>query len=160
MNRQVPHKKPLVIGAAEFVDIPAWGVRGLAAKVDTGARTSALHVENVRVLPRGRVRFDVRLHRRLPEKRVTVEAAVRRRGRVRSTNGDAEPRLFVAVGIHVGPVRKRVELGLVDRKNMIYRMLLGRSALSGTFLVDAGRRFVLTRGRAPLPHAEETAKPC
>jgi hypothetical protein len=140
-------RRPLVIGAAEFVDIPAWGVRGLAAKVDTGARTSALHVENVREMRGGRVRFDVRLHRRLPERRVTVEATIHRRGRVRSTNGQAEPRLFVAVGIRVGPVRKRVELGLVDRKNMIYRMLLGRSVLAGSFLVDVGRRFVLTHGR-------------
>jgi hypothetical protein len=117
-------------------------------------------VENVRELPRGRVRFDVRLHRRLPERRVTVEAAIHRRGRVRSTSGDAEPRLFVFVGIHVGPVRKRVELGLVDRKNMIYRMLLGRSALSGAFLVDAGRRFLLARSRRGLPRAEESAEPC
>ena len=144
-------RRPLVIGAAEFVDIPAWGVRGLPAKVDTGARTSALHVENVRELPRGRVRFDVRLHRRLPERRVTVEAAIQRRGRVRSTSGKSEPRLFVTVGIHVGTVRRRVELGLVDRKNMIYRMLLGRSALAGVFLVDAARRFLLTRERA-APH--------
>jgi hypothetical protein len=153
-------RRPLVIGAAELVDIPSWGVRGLPAKVDTGARTSALHVENVRELPGGRVRFDVRLHRRLAERRVTVEARVKRRGRVRSTSGHAEPRLFVAVGIHVGPVRRRIELGLVDRKNMIYRMLLGRSALSGAFLVDAGRRFVLSRERTRAPRAEETAEPC
>jgi hypothetical protein len=119
-----------------------------------------LHVENVRELPRGRVRFDVRLHRRLPERRVTVEAAVHRRGRVRSSSGEAEPRLFVSVGIHVGPVRKRVELGLVDRKNMIYRMLLGRSALSGSFLVDAGRRFLLARPRSSTARAEGAADPC
>jgi hypothetical protein len=153
-------RRLLVIGAAEFVDIPGWNVRGLPAKVDTGARTSALHVENVRELPRGRVRFDVRLHRRLPERRVTVEASIQRRGRVRSTSGDAEPRLFVAASIHVGPVRRRIELGLVDRKNMIYRMLLGRSALSGAFLVDAGKRFVLTRERLRAQRLEETAKPC
>ncbi|HEX6767507.1 MAG TPA: RimK/LysX family protein [Polyangiaceae bacterium] len=152
-------RRPLVIGAAELVDIPAWGVRDLAAKVDTGARTSALHVENVRELPRGRVRFDVRLHRRHPERRVVVEAAILRRGRVRSTSGDAEPRLFVAVGIRLGPVRKRIELGLVDRKNMIYRMLLGRSALGGSFLVDAGRRFLLTRPRTQ-PRALAEAKAC
>lgn len=152
-------RRHLVIGAAEFVDIPAWGVRELAAKVDTGARTSALHVENVRELPRGRVRFDVRLHRRHPEQRVAVEAAILRRGRVRSSSGDAEPRLFVAVGIRLGPVRKRIELGLVDRKNMIYRMLLGRSALHGSFLVDAGRRFLLTRPRATARALVE-AKAC
>jgi hypothetical protein len=117
-------------------------------------------VENVRELGGGRVRFDVRLHRRRPERRVTVEAQIQRRGRVRSTTGKTEPRLFVAVGIRVGPMRRRVELGLVDRKNMIYRMLLGRSALAGAFLVDAGRRFLLTGARVEPSESEEAAEPC
>ena len=154
-------RRPIVIGAAEYVDIPAWGVYRLAAKVDTGARTSALHVENVRTLPGGRVRFDVRLHRREPERRVAVEAHVHRKGRVRSTSGEAEPRLFVRVSVRVGGVKKRLELGLVDRRHMIYRMLLGRSALAGSFLVDAGRRFLSSMPRpAPERLRRESVSPC
>ena len=90
---------------------------------------------------------------------MTVEAAIHRRGKVRSTSGQAESRLFVAALVRIGPVLKRIELGLVDRKNMIYRMLLGRRALSGSFLVDAARRYLLTRERLPEPRAEEAADP-
>lgn len=136
-----------MIGVAEYVDIPAWNVRALAAKVDTGARTSALHVENVEELGRRRVRFDVRLNRRLPREHVRVEATILRRGRVRSTSGVVKPRLFVAVNVSIGGVRRKIEVGLVDRRTMIYRMLLGRSALAGVFLVDPGRRFLLAKSR-------------
>ena len=58
-HRTEPHR----IGWNEFVDIPEWGIKGLRAKVDTGARSSALHVENIERLSRDRVRFDVVLHR-------------------------------------------------------------------------------------------------
>ena len=56
-------REPIVIGWTELVDLPEWGIKDLRAKVDTGARTSALHVENIEELPRGYVRFDVILHR-------------------------------------------------------------------------------------------------
>jgi hypothetical protein len=146
-----------VIGVAEYVDIPAWNVRALAAKVDTGARTSALHVENVEELGRRRVRFDVRLNRKLPREHVRVEATISRRGRVRSTNGVVKPRLFVEVNVSIGGVRRKIEVGLVDRRNMIYRMLLGRSALARVFLVDPSRRFVLEKSRSASASARREA---
>jgi len=63
---------PLVIGWTEYVELPDWGVKRLRAKVDTGARSSALHVENIEELPRGRVRFDIVLHREKRDRRVHV----------------------------------------------------------------------------------------
>jgi hypothetical protein len=137
----------LVIGLAEYVDIPFWRILGLRAKVDTGARSSALHVENLRELSRDRVRFDVRLHRLKSERRVTVEAPIVRRARVRASTGEAKARIFVAATVRIGTVVQRIELGLVDRANMLYRMLLGRMALAPHFLVDPSRRYVLTGGR-------------
>jgi hypothetical protein len=135
----------VLIGAVEAVDIPAWGVRRLPAKVDTGARTSALHVERVEELAGGRVRFDVRLHPSDPDGCVRVNAVVRRRGRVRVASGAEKPRLFVVARVRVGGVTRSIEIGLVDRRRMLYRMLLGRSALAGVFVVDPARRFVLGR---------------
>ena len=76
--------EPRIIGVAEYVDFPDWGVRRLSARVDTGAATSALHVEDVRELAGSRVRFDVRLRRTDSGPRVTVEAKVSRRTTVRS----------------------------------------------------------------------------
>jgi len=131
----------IVIGALERVDIPSWGVRGLDARVDTGARTSALHVEDLVELGAGRVRFV--LEHALRGRSRTIETVVARRGRVRSTSGTIESRVFVNARIVLGAAEYRVEIGLVDRRHMQNPMLLGRSALSGRFLVDPGRRYLL-----------------
>jgi hypothetical protein len=53
--------------------------------------------------------------------------------------------VFVSAHIQLGGVERRIEVGLVDRSDMLYRMLLGRSALAGSFIVDPGRRYVLGR---------------
>jgi hypothetical protein len=141
----------LVIGLAEYVDIAEWRVRGLRAKVDTGARSSALHVEHLREIGRERVRFDVRLHRSKVDRRVSVEAPIVRRARVRSSTGVASTRIFVAVTVRIGPFVERIELGLVDRANMLYRMLLGRTALGSHFLVDPCRRYLLSAEPSKSP---------
>jgi ribosomal protein S6--L-glutamate ligase len=140
-----------IIGVVEYVDFPDWGVRGLSARVDTGAKTSALHVENVQLLPESRVRFEVRLRRDDPEARVQVETKVSRRAPVRASTGHTESRLFVKAHVRLGGREHQIEVGLVDRGTMQYRMLLGRSALEGRFLVDVTKRYALgTAGRATL----------
>jgi hypothetical protein len=92
----------VVIGWVEFVDLPDWKIRRLRAKVDTGARSSALHVENIRELKNGRVHFEVRLHRRKTERRVTVEAPITRRSPVRSSMGHSTTRIFVQARVRIG----------------------------------------------------------
>lgn len=151
-------EEPIVIGWTEMVDLPDWGVRRLRAKVDTGARTSALHVENIEELPRGFVRFDVVLHRQKRDRRIHVKAKVTRRGRVRSSTGHQTTRLFVETTLRLGPIEKRVEVSLVDREKMIHRMLLGRAALSGPIRVDVNRRMVLGSGRKKAKKTKKAAK--
>jgi hypothetical protein len=138
-----------VIGWTEFVELPDWGIPRLKAKVDTGARTSALHVDSLRRLPDGRVRFEVVLHRRRADRRVTVEAPVLRQTRVRSSTGVYRRRHVVPVRIRLGHVDKVIEVSLVSRDQMIFRMLLGRSAFSGDFLIDASRQCVQDPPRVP-----------
>ncbi|MET0790699.1 MAG: RimK/LysX family protein [Polyangiaceae bacterium] len=158
MTRSAP--EPLVIGVTEYVDIPEWRIARLRAKIDTGARSSALHVENIRELGSGRVRFDVRLSRNESERRVTVEARVSRRGHVRPSSGELEARIFVAVRVRIGPVEREIELSLVDRGRMIFRMLIGRRALAHAFLVDPSRRYVLRQpSRKPASSASKAAAP-
>jgi hypothetical protein len=128
------------LGAIELVTIPDFQVARLPARVDTGARTSALHVERLSELGNGRVSFE--LGRGRPE---PIEAVVSRRGRVRSTSGTIESRVFVVTRVLIGDIEERIELGLVDRRKMLYPMLLGRSALAGRFVVDVARRYVLGR---------------
>lgn len=131
------------IGFCEYVDLPRWRISGLPAKVDTGARSSALHVENLGELAHNRVRFDVMLDRRKTHRRVPVVATVLRRSRVRSSSGELQLRYFVRTKLHLGPHRMDIEISLVDRRDMIFRMLLGRSVLEHRFLVDVGRRYLL-----------------
>ena len=148
--------RPILIGWNEYVDIPDWGIKRLRAKVDTGARSSALHVENIEVLPRNRVRFDVVLHRLERDRRVRVTAPIARRGRVRSSTGHYESRIFVQAPLRIGPVERQVEVSLVDRERMIFRMLLGRSALAGPFLIDPDRKHVLKP--RPRPRVRRAAR--
>lgn len=148
---------PRIVGVAEYVDFPDWGIRNLSARVDTGARTSALHVENVQLLGGSRVRFDVRLRRDDASARVTVETSLSRRAAVRSSLGHTEPRWFVKTQIRLGGREQLVEVGLVDRRHMLYRMLLGRTALERRYVVDVTKRYALgsataassSKGRAP-----------
>jgi hypothetical protein len=139
------------MGAIEYVDFPEWRIMRLRAKIDTGARTSALHVEDIRELGSGRVRFDVRLSRNQSDRRVTVEAPVVRRGQVRPSNGELESRVFVAVWVRIGPVEREIEIGLVDRGRMIFRMLIGRRALGAAFLIDPSRRYMLSKPASHQP---------
>lgn len=140
-----------VVGIAELVDFPDWKVTGLRAKVDTGARSSALHVENIRELPDGWVEFDVRLHRKNDQRRRRVCAQISRRGRVRPSSGESQARLFVRTRVRIGPIEREVEVSLVDRQAMIYRMLLGRTALTPGILVDPGKRYLLSNRLKKAP---------
>lgn len=149
----------VLIGWNEYVDIPEWGIARLRAKVDTGAKSSALHVENIQELTRGRVRFDVVLHRVKRDRRVRVSTRISRRGRVRSSTGHYESRIFVVAPVRIGPVERRVEVSLVDRGRMIFRMLLGRTALAGAFLIDPAHTHVLHPRRASRRAARKRPAP-
>jgi len=140
MTTLTPKSTPArIIGWREYVALPEWGIARVEAKVDTGARTSALHVDRVAQLANGRVRFEVVLSRKNPDRRVPVEADLVRVTRVRSSTGHRQHRFVVATTVRIGTSRRRVELSLVRREKMLCRMLLGRTALSG-FLVDVDRK--------------------
>lgn len=132
-----------IIGWSEYVAFPEWGIDRLPAKVDTGARTSSLHVDNLEVLDEHHVRFEVVLSRRHSHKRVHVTARVLKWARVRSSTGHYHTRCFVKTRIRLGPVEKEIELSLASREKMLYRMLLGRKALEKDFLVDVSKRRAL-----------------
>lgn len=137
-----------VIGWTEWVEFPDWDIPWIKAKVDTGARTSALHVDRVEDLGDGHVRFDVVLHRTRRDLRVSVEARILRRTRIRASTGVWRRRYVVPALIRLGPVTKTIEVSLVSRDKMLFRMLLGRSAFSGDFLIDASRQCLMRRPRA------------
>lgn len=131
-----------VIGWREYVALPDFGVGQIKAKADTGARTSALDVKNLVELEGNRVRFDLVVQRKAPERHVTVEADVVRWAKVKSSFGEARTRPVIEARVRIGGVEKVVEFGLLCRRNMICRVLLGRAALAPEFVVDPHRRYL------------------
>lgn len=147
----------LVIGRRERVALPEWGVRSLIAKVDSGARTSALHVDNIEQLPNDRVRFEVVLSRRNPARRVLVEAAdLARTTRVRPSSGVQHERHVVRTTVRIGPITKQIEISLVRRDRMLCRMLLGRTALAGDFLINVDAKYLISKPPRRRPAEEPT----
>jgi hypothetical protein len=142
----VQGREKTVLGWSEFVALPDWDIGRIRAKVDTGARTSALHVENLTHLPDGWVSFQVVAHAKT-DRRHRVTTRVERLARVRSSTGQYTERCFVKTTLRIGPVEKEIEISLVSREKMQYRMLLGRTALDKDFVIDVGQRRVLTSKR-------------
>ena len=130
-----------LIGWSEYIDLPDWGIKDLKAKVDTGARTSALHVEDLVVRPDGHVEFHVILDRKVRRRR-HVRAPIVKWAKVRSSTGVYRTRCFVAARMRLGDIDKVIELSLVSREKMLFRMLIGRKALEHDFLIDVGKRSV------------------
>jgi hypothetical protein len=132
----------IVIGWREHVALPQWGVTYLKAKVDTGARTSAIDVAAIEELEGERVAFSLVQDRRREVEPLRVVTDIVRRSRVKSSFGATHDRLIVSTLIRLGSVEKPIELSLVCRKNMLCRMLIGRKALEPEFLVDPSHRYL------------------
>jgi len=131
------------IGWSEYIEFPDWDIHALKAKVDTGARTSALHVEDLRETVPGWVEFYVVLTKTGPRHRRRVRAQVAKWAKVRSSNGDYKRRCFVKTHVKIGTTLKEIEISLVCREKMMFRMLLGRKALERDFVVDVSKRTLL-----------------
>jgi hypothetical protein len=131
-----------VIGWKETVDLPDWGIESILAKSDTGARRSALDVDNIIELPGGRVQFDIVIDRKDRNHTRTVIAPINHQTHVRSSNGEQHERYFVRTMVLIHGRAKKVEFSLVSRSSMVCRILLGRKALEGDFLVDSSLKHV------------------
>lgn len=139
----------LIIGWSEQVILPEWGIKGIRAKVDTGARTCALHVENLRKAGKGWVTFEVVIRQGKQNRIRKVRARAVKWARVRSSTGEYAERCFVKTTMRLGPVEKEIELSLVSRGEMLFRMLIGRKALEHDFVVDVTRRDVFSAKPKP-----------
>ena len=135
--------KLTIIGWKESVDLPDWGIMDITAKADTGARRSAIDVQNIKDMSNNRVQFDIVLHRKNRDFTRTITAPIAHQTHVRSSNGQQHERYFVETRIQILDVVRSIELSLVNRKNMSCRMLIGRKALEGSFLVDSQRTHIL-----------------
>jgi len=142
------------------VGLPDHGIDWVKAKVDTGARTSSLHAAGLHTFEvenREWVRFSVYPWQRSSAGAVLVEARVLDRRQVRSSSGTTERRPVVVLPVRIGDQVVDVEFTLTRRDQMGFRMLLGRQALRGRFLVDTGRSYLL--GQPPRPERRANRAP-
>lgn len=146
--------EPIILGWREWLALPELGLPAIKAKVDTGAKTCALHafyVEPFRRKGQDWVRFGVHPMQGQSSPVVHCEAMMVDRRQVTDSGGHRELRCVIETTIELAGQSVRSQITLTDRESMRFRMLLGRNALRGQFLVDSARSFCLGRPEPPAP---------
>jgi hypothetical protein len=136
----------LTLGWREYVQLPDLGLRNIKAKVDTGARTSALHAFEVRPFTEaGKRRVEFKLHpnQHDNESVVVCVADILDERQVRDSGGRSEQRLVIETPVRIGKHTWPIEMTLTSRDDMLFRMLLGRTAIRGRMVVDPARSYCL-----------------
>lgn len=139
-----------IIGWREWLALPSLGVDRIKAKVDTGARSSALHAIKIKRFERDGelwVRFFVHPEQRKATGAVACEARVHDERRVKSSVGHTQKRIVIRERVELLGESFYIDLTLTNRDAMGFRMLLGREAVRRRFLVDPGRSYLAGRAR-------------
>jgi hypothetical protein len=140
--------KLLIVGWRELIDLPDLKIRGIKAKIDTGARSSALHAYHIEEFKRGgktMVKFFVHPYQRDTKKTAIAEAKLLEYRQVRSSAGHIQLRPVVETIVKLGHKQWSIELTLTNRDVMGFRMLLGRQAVRHQFLIDPGKSFLQSK---------------
>ena len=133
------------VGWREWVSLPDWDVPWVKAKVDTGARTSALHAFETETFARDErpwVRFAVHPWQGSAKDEVVAEAPLLAHRHVRSSSGASDERPVIMATVIIAGHLRSIEVTLTRRDEMGFRMLIGRQALRGTFVVDPARSYL------------------
>lgn len=143
-------RKLKMIGWREWVGLPDLGIGAIKVKVDSGARTCALHATKIRYIRGGDdgtlVSFLVTV-RRHPHQSIRIRAPLIARRKVKSSLGHASVRPVILTTLQVGAESWPVEVTLVNRDPMGFRMLLGRACLKDRFLIHPARGFLQSQDR-------------
>lgn len=160
----------LTMGWREWIVFPDLGVRPVKAKVDTGARSSTLHAEDIELIQQSgvkKVQFRVYPLQRSKEKSALCVAELHDERWIKSSNGGREMRPVIRARIQWSGCLWDIDLTLTSRDLMGFRMLLGREAVRGRCLVHSGRSFLggkLSRrtgeivSRSAIDHSDSVAR--
>jgi hypothetical protein len=152
LDKKAP--EPEILGWREWVSLPDLGIEAIKAKVDTGAKTSALHAYYINPFEdQGQlwVKFGLHPHQNDTQTRIDCLARVKDKRPVTDSGGHTEKRFVIETSLKINNLLFPIEMTLTDRENMRFRMLLGRNALRGLFLVDSQKSFLLGGSRLQPP---------
>ena len=136
----------IILGSEEWCTLPELGIPSIKARVDSGAKTSALHAKNIAPFikdDQNWVRFDVNPIQNNVKTVVHCEAPLVDKRIVKSSSGFREQRYVIQTSLEIGDSKWVIEMTLTNRDSMGFRMLLGREAMSGRVLVDPEQQYLL-----------------
>lgn len=139
-----------ILGWREFISIPELSIKEIKAKIDTGARTSALHVTNLKIFKRGQTQFaefTVHPNQHSSKPEIHTRHKISSFKVVKSSNGISSKRPAIKANIMIGLEKKEIEITLVNRDLMGFRMLLGRTALRPDCIIDPGKSYLLKKSK-------------
>ncbi|WP_085846965.1 ATP-dependent zinc protease family protein [Pacificibacter marinus] len=142
-----PKHDLMVIGWMEHLGLPALGLHRIKAKIDTGARTSALHATRIETFMQNDiewVRFQVQMNAHAPE--LWVETPVHDRRPIKNTSGIPQERIIIRTKLQLKNRSWDISVSLADRKNMRFPLIIGRTALKHKNIAVHTRRANLTAG--------------
>lgn len=134
-----------IVGRLETIALPDLAIAELEVRVDTGAKTSSLHVDNIsKYIVKGKpfVKFDIHPDIHNVNRLVECSAAISDIRKIKSSNGNSEQRYVIKTPIVLGSDSWEIEITLTDRSDMNYLMLFGREALGDKYLVDPSKVFL------------------
>lgn len=135
-----------IVGAREWCSLPELGIELIKAKIDSGAKTTALHADNLTLFSKNDenwVKFTLHPLKSKPELLVTCEAKLLDQRIIKSSNGSKEERYVIETKLIIGELAYPIEVTLTNRKLMGFQMLLGRQAMAEKILIDCEYRYIL-----------------
>ena len=136
------------LGWREWLSLPELGIGSVKAKIDTGARSSSLHAFDIRSYEeQGQTWVAFSMHPHQHDKDVTLNcrAPVKDYRQVTDSGGHRSMRYVIETTVQLGQDSFPIEITLADRSDMLFRMLVGRTAMKGRYLVDPSRSYCVSR---------------